>query len=702
MFLVPISYSKGSIDADRCTDRDCWSGIVGVSTAWELARRGASDILVIDQSSLFQTGGSTSHAPGGVFQNNSSRTVSKLAQWSVETFLEISEKGSPTYFPVSSLEIATTEARWTDLNRKLGYATSWGLEAQLLDAEQTGELLPWLDSRLIHGSIQIGRDGIVRAVPTVERLAARAADLGVEFQGGVSLTGVQKERGRVVAAGTSEGEVRCERLVLCGGIWGPLLGQVTGTPVPIQPCAHPFVRSKPLQQLEGLVEVEHPVWRHQDHSMYLWQDGNRLGVGNYRHEPHLVSASVIRNDTTSPAEIPFEMTVMEPGIREAERLLPSLAGFPIEDRVYGMFSFTPDGNSLIGEVAAVQGLWAAMAIWVTHGPGAGRALAQMMEEGSCELDVREVDFNRFAAHQTAPSYVLARGSQQYREVYDIIHPRQQIVHPRGLRRSPWFSHQEDLGAVFYESNGWERPQWFEANHALPRPLHGVNRDDWSAREWSPICAAEHLATRTTAGLFDLSTFMRIEISGADAVQALEHLTCSKVDRPVGRVTYSLLLNNRGGIESDMTVARLADDRFLMMSGSASGPRDFAWIVRNTRQFSSLNVTRSDHRAGARWGSGVQTLRQFSIPSRKVRAIWGDSSLPAPPRNHCWCPGHGGANVLCGGGRSGVAYDNRLWFSALRGHMVCWAGIGAYRGRRRGDGFAPSGGRVSCAGDGPAR
>lgn len=565
------------------------AGIVGVSAAWELAQRGRSDILVIDQKSLFRTGGSTSHAPGGVFQNNPSRTVSTLAQWTVNTFLDVSNDGHPTYFPVGSLEIATTEARWADLHRKAGYATSWGLDARLLDPASTGEFLPHLDTSLIYGSIRVARDGIVRAIPTVERIAARAKAAGVSFIGETTLTGVRIERGRVVGVSTDRGDIRCERVVLCAGIWGPLVGEIAGYRVPIQPCAHPYVRSAPLPQLSGLVEIEQPLWRHQDHSMYLWQDGPRLGVGNYRHEPHLVDAHAIRNDHLAPAELPFDSGAMEPGLREAIRLLPGLAGFPIEDRVFGMFSFTPDGNALIGEVDGARGLWSAMAIWVTHSAGSGRLLAQLMEEGASEIDHRDVDVNRFAPHQTVPSFVRTRGEQQYREVYDVIHPRQQITTPRRLRRPPWFDQQEQLGAVSFESNGWERPQWYEANEGLPRPLRGASRDSWSATEWSPICSSEHLATRSAVGLFDLSTFMRIELTGEDALAALEHLSCSRIDRPTGRVTYSLLLNERGGIESDVTIARLGENHFMMMCGSASGPRDLAWVRRHTQDFDRLQV-----------------------------------------------------------------------------------------------------------------
>ena len=164
-----------------------------------------------------------------------------------------------------------------------------------------------------------------------------------------------------------------------------------------------------------------------------------------------------------------------------------------------MFSFTPDAQSIVGEVASVRGLWTAIAVWVTHAAGTGRAVAQQMLTGTCDLDLRELDVNRFAPHHASRSYILARGGQQYREVYDIIHPKYQISSPRGLRRAPWYAHQQALGAQFFESNGWERPQWFESNASLPIPSLGSARDRWSAMEWSPICGAEHVATASGLG-----------------------------------------------------------------------------------------------------------------------------------------------------------------------------------------------------------
>lgn len=565
------------------------AGIVGCSAAAFLAAGGARDVMVIDRGALFRTGGSTSHAPGLVFQNNATRTVSKLAQWTTATYSDVSAEGEPCWFPVGSLEVAATPERWVDLHRKWGWARANGLTAELLTPVETGRLLPLLDPSTILGAIRVEGDGLVRAVVAAERLAERAERAGVEFAGETRVTAIDVRDGRIHGVETDRGRISCERVLICGGIWGPLLGRMAGVALPLQPCAHPYTRSTPLAKLVGTCGIVEPVWRHQDASMYLWQEGERYGVGTYRHEPVIIDPEALRDDVPAPADLPFDEALMAPGQREAERLVPALRGQGITDRLLGLFSFTPDAQSLVGEVDGVRGLWAAEAVWVTHGAGVGRAVAQLMLAGSCELDLRELDVNRFAPHMTARSYFRERGAQQYREVYDVIHPRQPIARPREVRRPPWFERQRALGAVCFESNGWERAQWYEANAALPLPALGAERSGWNARFWSPIAAAEHRATRERAGLFDLGTFQRIEVLGKGALAALERLSPSALDRPIGRVSYAVLLNDRGGIESDVTVTRLAADRFLILAGAAGGPRDLAWVCRHTRDLADVKV-----------------------------------------------------------------------------------------------------------------
>ena len=588
------------------------SGIVGVCAAWELTRRGVSDVVVIDRGDLFRTGGSTSHAPGGIFQNNGSRTVSKLAQWSVETFLSANDDGAePVYFPTGSLEVATTEARWKDLHRKYGYARSWGLDACLLSPAEVGQRLPLLDQSTILGAIHIARDGTLKAVPFVERIAARAGNAGARFVGRTKVTGFEIDDMAIRAVQTDRGVIRAEKVLICGGIWGPLLGKMAGVPIPLQPCAHPYVRTDTLPGLAGKTHPVEPLWRHQDHSMYFLQWDERYVVGSYRHEPVIVDPEEIDDRRAAPADLDWDEAVFANSWREAGRLVPEIARAGRTDQLYGMFSFTPDTQSLIGEVNGVTGLYLAEAIWVTHGPGTARAVADLMTGGGCELDLRELDANRFGRHAWARSYVRTRGAQNYREVYDIIHPRDVVTAPRGLRRSPFYERQKELGAVFTESNGWERPLWFESNHDLPLPEGAVARDAWDGKHWSPIAGAEHVATRTAAGLFDMSTFTKIQVYGPGALAAMERISCSNVDKPECGVSYALLLNERGGVETDLTVVRGGPNHFILMCGSGSGQRDLAWVQRQLLDQPGVRVDEITSASAALglWGPGAQEIVQ---------------------------------------------------------------------------------------------
>ena len=234
---------------------------------------------------------------------------------------------------------------------------------------------------------------------------------------------------------------------------------------------------------------------------------------------------------------------------------------------------------MLGESPDLRGFWSAQAVWITHAGGVGKAVAEWMAEGEPAEDLREAHVLRFHPHAQARAYVLARASQQYREVYDIIHPRQQPASPRNVRVTPFYARHKELGAVFFESAGWERPQWHTANEALLDSLtpHGASREGWAAREWSPAVAAEHAATRQRAALYDLTPFAKFEISGPGALGALQRLAANQMDRPVGAVTYTSMLTASGGIKCDLTVTRLAEDRFLVVTGGPMGLHDLDWV-----------------------------------------------------------------------------------------------------------------------------
>jgi glycine cleavage system aminomethyltransferase T len=277
-----------------------------------------------------------------------------------------------------------------------------------------------------------------------------------------------------------------------------------------------------------------------------------------------------------PSMLPFTHEDFEPSWRDAVDLMPALSGTKVEEGFNGIFSFTPDGFPLIGESPEVRGFWVAEAVWVTHSAGVAAAAAQWLVDGRASVDLHECDLARFEQVQLAPSYVRQRSCQNFIEVYDIVHPLQPADQPRPLRVSPFHPRQAELGAYFLESGGWERPHWFEANADLPARLDVPQRGAWASRYWSPIAGAEALATRERVALYDMTPLRRLEVTGPGALAFLQAATTNQLDKPVGAVTYTLLLDEGGGVRSDLTVARLGEDRFQV---GVNGPLDEDWLTR---------------------------------------------------------------------------------------------------------------------------
>ena len=569
------------------------AGIVGSSAAYYLSQKGWGDIVVIEQGPLFEAGGSTSHAPGLVFQTNASKAMCLLSQWSVQLYSQLQLNNQPCFYPVGSMEIAYTPERQEDLKRKLGHALAWGLEAKLIAPEEIKRKIPIIDTSHVYSAFYVPSDGIAKAVRACEALANISKQHGVTYYGETAVTGIDVVNNRVKTVVTSRGRIRTDTVLVCAGIWGPRLGAMAGVPIPLTPCQHLYATTAPLPELVGETrEVVHPILRHQDRSMYFRQEADCYGIGSYLHEPLLVETDEIRahsDGSMMPSLVPFPEDHFAKGYAAALELFPCFRGISLPYKISGMFSFTPDTFPLIGESHAVRGFWVAEAIWITHGGGAGKVVAEWMAEGTPSIDLREMDLNRFHAHALSRAYIRARGMQQYREVYDIIHPSQQMENPRNLRLAPFHPRLQDLGAVFFENAGWERPQWFAANeNQVAQAIH-PGRCGWASRYWSPIIAAEHLLTRERVALYDLTPFTKIEVSGPLALEFLQFLTTNQMDQPIGKVTYTSMLNERGGIVCDLTVTRLGPNRFLVVTGGAVGMHDLAWIRAHLPQDGSVCV-----------------------------------------------------------------------------------------------------------------
>ncbi|MBI3974568.1 MAG: FAD-dependent oxidoreductase [Chloroflexi bacterium] len=567
------------------------AGIVGCSTAYHLTRLGWRDVVVLDQGPLFVNWGSTSHAPGLMFQHNASRTMTQLARLSLGLYSQMRPASGPAFFQVGSMEIATTPERFAELKRRVGQSMSWGLEAALLGPDEARHLLPLLRPDGLYGASYVPTDGVVTAAAITEALAREAEQAGAAFYANLSVTGFEIQAGRVRAVQTPQGRIAAEIVVLAAGIWGPAVAKRAGISIPLSPVQHPFTRTAPLRELAGeTAEIRHPILRHQDKDLYFRQYGDCYGFGSYRHEPLLVDAEAIAHSDHA-AIMPFTLEHFAESLEDACDVLPALRHVGLTDRFNGLFSFTPDGFPILGETE-VRGLWAAEAVWVTHAGGVGKVVAEWIVDGIPTIDLHECDITRLQPHAYTRPYVRARAYQQYAEVYDVIHPWQQMERPRGLRRSPFYPRLEQLGAIFFENVGWERPQWFHANAGLlagPYRPDWPERSGWTARYWSPIIGAEHKAVRDGVALFDLTPFAKFEVAGPGALAFLNHVAANQVDRPIGRVTYTSMLDQQGGIACDLTVTRLAADRFLVVTGGAQGRHDLAWLRRHAPDDGSVHL-----------------------------------------------------------------------------------------------------------------
>src|SRR4051794_36887135 len=593
------------------------AGIVGASVAHHLAREGWTDVVLVDQGPLWETGGSTSHAPGLVFQLNPSHTMTQLARTTVAVLSGLELDGLPCYHPVGGIEVAATDERWAELDRRYGRARGYGLEAALLSPAEVQERIPLIDSDKIVGGLFVEQDGIAKAVRAAEAMGRAAATAGgLQAFGGGEATGLVVEGGRVRGVETALGTIETDTVVLCAGIWGPKAGRLLGgLKIPLVPVQHQYAFTAPLPELEGETrEVVHPILRHQDHSMYFRQHADAYGIGNYRHEPRLTEPEDLGppGGELQPSIVDFTPEDFATAAREAGEMLPALRDVPLRRTLNGLMSFTPDGFPLLGESGSVRGLWLGEAIWVTHSGGAGRALAELMTHGDSSVDMHEADPERYDNHGLSRPYARARGAQGYREVYDILHPRQQSEQARGLRRTPFYEREAGLGAEFFESAGWERPQWYEANAALIADDGGYQpASEWAARYWSPIVAAEHQACRERVGLFDISPFTKVEVSGRGAAAYVQRMAANDVDRPVGTIVYTAMLSPRGGIMCDLTITRVSEDRFWVVTGGAVSKHDLAWMRRNLPADGSVSL--HDRTSGlcciGVWGPLARTLVQ---------------------------------------------------------------------------------------------
>jgi glycine cleavage system aminomethyltransferase T/glycine/D-amino acid oxidase-like deaminating enzyme len=567
----------------RCVVIGC--GIVGNSVAYHLSLLGWRDIVLLDKGPLPNPGGSTGHASNFIYLVDHSKEMTALTVDSVRQYAEMG-----VFTRSGGIEVARTTERMQELTRRMVSAESWGIEpVSLVTPVEVKRLVPYIDESIILGGFYTPGVGVVdslRMGTLMREHAQRSGALQVAPK--TEVTGIDIEHGRVRRVRTTGGDIEAETVVITCGVWSPRIARMAGAHIPLTPAVHQMIDIGPVPRFQGAKsDIENPIVRDMDTNMYERQAGGDLEIGSYAHRPILYDPEDIpslEQAALSPTEFPFTQADFEEQMQHALELMPEIVGdesVGVKYAINGILSLTPDGMPVLGESPDVKGLWAAAAVWVKEGPGTGKAMAEWMVHGESEIDLHSSDIARFHEHQKTRTHVRARAAEGFNKTYGIVHPSEQWASNRKVRLAPFHERERELGATFFEAAGWERPQWYESNAPLLEEFGDrVTRRtaEWESRWWSPIINAEHLAMRERAGIFDLSAFTVFDIVGPGALKAVQCVALRQMDAPVGRVVYTPVLSHNGGFKSDLTIMRLGEDRFRVVTGGAAGMSDKKWFA----------------------------------------------------------------------------------------------------------------------------
>jgi len=553
-------------------------GIVGNSLAYHLTDQGWSDVLLLDKGPLPNPGGSTGHASNFIFLVDHSKEMTQLTLESARQYRELG-----VYTECGGLEVARTEERMEELRRRMASAKSWGIEpVSLVTPAEIKELVPYIDESILLGGFHTPGVGVVDSLRAGTLMRERAVESGgLTVSANTETVGMDVENGRIRRVHTSRGTIEADTVVIACGVWSPLLAAMAGAHIPLTPAVHQMIDIGPVPRFEKSSRaIEYPIVRDMDVFMYERQDGTGLEIGSYAHRSILHDPEEIPSiaeAALSPTEFPFTQSDFDPQMLDALDLMPEIVGdesVGVKYAINGLIALTPDGMPILGETPEVTGLWSVAAVWVKEGPGVGKSVAEWMVHGESHIDLHSSDVSRFHPHQKTRAHVKARTFEAFPKTYGIVHPAEQWSSDRNLRISPMHRQEAELGAVFHEAAGWERPQWYDVNAPLVERYGVEEREaEWDARWWSPVINAEHLAMREHAGLFDLSAFAIFDVQGAGALDALQRAVLAQMDVGVGRVVYTPVLGPGGGFKSDLTIMRLGDESFRIVTGGAHGMAD---------------------------------------------------------------------------------------------------------------------------------
>ncbi len=547
-------------------------GVGGCSIAYHLTQMGWSDVVVLERHEL--TSGSTWHSAGLVGQLRSDVNLTRMMCYSTDLYRRLKDETDhdPGWYQSGSLRLASSPERLEALKRLVGLSRSFGMPLELISPREAQELFPLMTLDGVVGAAYIPTDGRVDPTGLTMALAVGAKTRGAKIYNDTNVTGITLRDRRVHKVITDQGTIETEFVVNAAGQWAGEIGRMVGLNLPVIPIAHQYLVTEPI---EG-VRRNMPSMRDPDLLVYFREEVGGLVMGGYEQNPVPWGLDGI------PLDFKYQLLAPDwdrfaPLVENAILRVPALETAGIVELLNGPEAFTPDSEFLLGPTS-VKGFWVAAA-FCAHGlagaGGIGKVMAEWIIEGQPEWDVWHMDVRRFGSNYASQDYVLARTLETASWQYDIHYPREERESARMLRLSPAYHREKELGAFFGEKTGWERPNWYTPHEE--KATHGYELKGWAARYWSPAIGFEHLSTRERAGLFDETSFSKIEVRGPGALTFMQHICANNVDRPVGTVIYTQMLNPRGGIECDLTVTRLAPDRFLLISGTAFGEHDLSWL-----------------------------------------------------------------------------------------------------------------------------
>jgi heterotetrameric sarcosine oxidase gamma subunit len=547
-------------------------GVVGASVAYHLTRVGWHDVLLLERRQL--TSGTTWHAAGLIGQLRATQNLTRLAKYSAELYAGLeAETGQPTGFRQhGSLSLARTAERFTELKRAASMAATFGLAVEVIGPAEASARHPLLAVDDVVGAVFIPSDGQANPIDITQALARGARMRGARIVERCRVLGISRAHGRVSGVVTEHGPVAAEVVVNCAGMWGREVGRLAGVNVPLQACEHFYVLTEPIPDLPRTL----PVLRDPDGCLYAKEDAGKLLVGAFEPVAKPWAVDGIPDDFEF-GELPEDWDHFAPFLEDAMRRMPALERVGIRKFFCGPESFTPDDRYHLGEAPELPGFFIAAgfnSIGIQSAGGAGMALAEWIVRGHPPMDLWDVDIRRMLPFQGTRAYLRDRAVEGLGLLYAMHWPHRQYATARPARLSPVHEGLAARGACFAETAGWERPGWFGAPGTAPAYDYSYGRTAWF-ENW----AAEHRGVRERAGLFDLSSFGKLQLQGRDAEAVLQRVSANDVAVEPGRVVYTQWLNERGGIEADLTVARLADDRFMVTTSAATQARDLHWLQR---------------------------------------------------------------------------------------------------------------------------